>query len=85
MGHKAFLQNEASVEPEDAEEPIFHFSFYDQFQDLEDLSFGEESHLHWSFPQDWEDEDGPYEYYSFEGPEFGFHFGVGEENEEEPH
>lgn len=83
LGHDAFLKNEAG-DTEDEPEPNFHFSFSDFFHDFDDSPFGEGAHFQWSFPQDWEDEEGPYEHYSF-GPGHHFHFGHMDENEEEYH
>lgn len=83
VGHEAFLKEEASVDPEDAHEANFPFSFADFFQGFDDSPFVEEPYFHWSFHQDGEDEDGPYKQYSFEEPGFGFYFGDGDENEEE--
>ncbi|KAM7422410.1 hypothetical protein PAMA_010453 [Pampus argenteus] len=83
LGHEAFLNDESSVNPEDEHEQSFHFSFSDLFQDFNDAFFEEETHFHWSFPQDWEDEDGLYEHYSFEGPAQYFYFGDENENEKE--
>lgn len=85
VDHDTFLKNEASVDPEDEDETSFHFSFSDFFHDFEDSLFMEESHFHWSFNQDGEDEDGLYEHYSFEGPGFNLYFGNEDENEEEYH
>ncbi len=85
VGHEAFLKDEAPVDPEDAHEASFHFSFADFFHDFDDGPFVEEPHFHWSFHPDGEDEDGPYKHYSFEEPGFGFYFGDGDENEEEYH
>ncbi|XP_034724945.1 dnaJ homolog subfamily B member 9 isoform X2 [Etheostoma cragini] len=80
VGHDAFLKNEAS-EDEHAETSS-HFGFEDLFHVFDDSPFVEESYFHWSFPQDGEDENGPYEYYSFEGPGFSFYFDNDDENEE---
>nr|XP_020448951.1 dnaJ homolog subfamily B member 9-like isoform X2 [Monopterus albus] len=79
-GHEAFLQNMASVDPNDEDETNFHFSFSDFFHDFDDSP-----HFQWSVHQDGEDEDGPYEHYSFEVPGFSFYFEDGDENEEEYH
>ncbi|XP_042258391.1 dnaJ homolog subfamily B member 9-like [Thunnus maccoyii] len=81
LGHEAFLKNEGSVVPEEGHGTSFHFSFSDLFQDFDSL-FGEESHFHWSFTQDWEDEENPFKHYSFEGHGYHFNFGDGDENEE---
>lgn len=83
LGHEAFLKNDASVDSEDEHETSFHFSFSDLFQDFDDSPFGDDTHFHWSFPQDWDDEEGPYEHFSFEGAGYHFYFGDGDENEEE--
>ncbi|XP_022601261.1 dnaJ homolog subfamily B member 9-like [Seriola dumerili] len=85
VGHEAFLKNEVSVDAEDEDETSFHFSFPDFFHDFDDSPFVEEPHFHWSFHQDWEDEDDPYDYYSFDDSGFNFYFGDGDENEEEHH
>ncbi|XP_026162744.1 dnaJ homolog subfamily B member 9-like [Mastacembelus armatus] len=82
-GHAAFLKNEASVDPEDDDETSFHFSFSDFFHDFDESPFVEEPLFHWSFHQEGEDEDGSYEHYSFERPDFSFNFWDGDENEEE--
>uniref|UniRef100_A0A672G6F3 DnaJ homolog subfamily B member 9 n=1 Tax=Salarias fasciatus TaxID=181472 RepID=A0A672G6F3_SALFA len=50
MGHEAFLNNQASVDPEDDHE---HFYF---FSDVFDVYDGEETHFHWSFHQDEDDQ-----------------------------
>lgn len=84
-GHEAFLKEEASVDPEDEDEASFFHSFADLFHDLDDSPFAEEPHFHWSFHQEWEDEDGSYEHYTFEHPGFSFYFGDGDEYEEEEH
>lgn len=78
LGHEAFLKDEASVRPKDADETSFQFSFSDLFQDFADGSFGEESPSHQSSCQEWEDEDG---YYSSEGAGFSFYAGGGDEEE----
>ncbi|XP_070707165.1 dnaJ homolog subfamily B member 9-like [Pempheris klunzingeri] len=86
VGHEAFLSDEASVDPEDEQETSFHFShngFADLFHDFDDSPFVEETHFHWIFQPDAEDEDGLYEHYSFEKPGFSFYFGDEDENEEE--
>ncbi|KAK5872295.1 hypothetical protein PBY51_013010 [Eleginops maclovinus] len=83
LGHKAFLKEDTSVEPEDDHETSFHFIFEDLFHDFNDSPFVEESNFHWHFHQDGEDEDGLYEQYSFEEPGFDFNFGDGDENEED--
>ncbi|XP_059186130.1 dnaJ homolog subfamily B member 9 [Centropristis striata] len=80
-GHETFLKNEASVDPEDEHETDFHFSFEDMFHDFDGSPFVEEPFSHWSFHQDGEDEDGPYE--RFEDPGFSFYFGDVDENEED--
>lgn len=87
VDHDTFLTNEASVHPEDEDEDemSFHFSFADVFHDFEDSFFTEESHFHWSFKQDGDDEDALYEHYSFEEPGFNLYFGNEDENEEEYH
>ncbi|KAF1391534.1 hypothetical protein PFLUV_G00043120 [Perca fluviatilis] len=83
VGHEAFLKNEAPVDPEDEhDETSFHFGFEDLFHDFDDSPFVEESYFHWSFHQDGEDENGPYEHYTYEGPGFSFYFGDEDENEE---
>ncbi|KAM4588468.1 dnaJ homolog subfamily B member 9-like isoform 1-T2 [Odontesthes bonariensis] len=79
MGHQAFLENAASVEPE--EETGFHFSFSDFFHNFDDTSFVEESHFQWSFLQ----EEEHFERFEvFEEPSFSFFFEDTDENEEEP-
>ncbi|XP_034079820.1 dnaJ homolog subfamily B member 9-like [Gymnodraco acuticeps] len=83
VGHEAFLKEEASVDPEDEDETSFHFNFEDLFHDFNDSPFVEESHFQWSFHQDGEEEDGPYEQYSFVGPGFNFYVGDDDENEED--
>lgn len=85
LGHDGFLRNLASVEPEDEEETSFHFSFSDFFHEFDDVVFTEESHFHWSFHQDGEDEDGLYDHYSFVEPDFNFYFRDEDENGEVPH
>lgn len=85
VGHEPFLKNEASDESEDEDEASFPFSFADLFHDLDHSPFAEESYFHWSFPQDGENEDGPYEHYSFAEPVFSFYFGDGDEDEEDHH
>ena len=75
MGHEAFLKNEGSVVPEDEHDTNFHFSFSDLFQDFDDGLFEEESHFHWSFLQDFENQENPFKHYSFEGHGYHFHFG----------
>ncbi|AWP02980.1 putative dnaJ -like subfamily B member 9-like [Scophthalmus maximus] len=81
VGHEAFLKNQGFVDAE--EYTSSHFSFPDFFHDFNDSPFGEEPHFTWSFPPDWEDEDGPQEPYGFEGPGFSFYFGDGDEIEDE--
>ncbi|XP_041836001.1 dnaJ homolog subfamily B member 9-like [Melanotaenia boesemani] len=77
MGHEAFLQKEASVDPDDEDETSFPFSFSDFFRDFDDDPFVEEPHFHWSVLQE-------EEYFtSFEGPNFSFSFEYEDENEEE--
>ncbi|KAI3370188.1 hypothetical protein L3Q82_024966 [Scortum barcoo] len=77
VGHEAFLKDQASVEPEDAHEANFPFSFSDFFHDFDDSPFVEESYFQWSFHQD--------EHYYFEEPGFDFYFGDGDENETSVH
>ncbi|XP_012733591.2 dnaJ homolog subfamily B member 9 [Fundulus heteroclitus] len=75
VGHEAFLENQASLEPEDDDdddETSFHFSFSDFLQDFHDSAFMDEPHLHWSFLQDVEEEDVQYKRYSFEESTFYF-------------
>ncbi|KAM9859606.1 dnaJ homolog subfamily B member 9 isoform 1-T3 [Aulostomus maculatus] len=81
LGHEAFLKDAASLQPDDADDAGSQFSFSDLFGEFDDSAFVEDTHFLWSFPAGWEDEEGPYEYYSFESPTFSFHFGG--ENEEE--
>ncbi|XP_076612886.1 dnaJ homolog subfamily B member 9-like [Chaetodon auriga] len=85
MGHEAFVKNEASEESEDENEASFHFSFADIFHDFDHIPFAEEPYFQWSFYQDGETEDGPYEHYSFAEPGFSFYFGDGDEDEEDHH
>lgn len=87
VGDEAFLEDEASADPEDEHESNFfhHHSFADLFHDFDDSPFMEEPNFHWSFQHDGEDEDGSYEYYSFEDPGFSFYFVDGDESEEEHH
>ena len=72
MGHDAFLENEASVDPEyeheHEQDTNFHFSFSDFFSDLD-----------WHF---FENEEVLFERHSFQGPEFSF-FEDLDDNEEE--
>lgn len=81
VGHKAFLKNDKSVDPDDEYETRFPFGFEDLFHDFDDSPFMEDQYFHWSFDQD--EEDGPYEHYSFEEPGFSFYFGDGDESEED--
>ncbi|XP_035517608.1 dnaJ homolog subfamily B member 9-like, partial [Morone saxatilis] len=85
VGHDAFLNNDASVDPEDEQEGNFHFSFADVFHSFDDSPFAEEPYFQWSFHQDEEDEDGLYEHYTFGEPSFSFYFGDGDEDEEDHH
>ncbi|XP_029948329.1 dnaJ homolog subfamily B member 9-like isoform X2 [Salarias fasciatus] len=61
MGHEAFLNNQASVDPEDDHE---HFYF---FSDVFDVYDGEETHFHWSFHQD---EDDQHTHFRFDDVDF---------------
>ncbi|XP_022073540.1 dnaJ homolog subfamily B member 9-like [Acanthochromis polyacanthus] len=78
VGHEAFLNND----PDDEQEMSFSFSFSDFFSDFDDGPFVDELHFHWSFDHGVADEDGQYEHYSFEDPEFSFYFGDLDENED---
>lgn len=78
MGHEAFLKNDA---PEDKPEDGFDFSFADFFHDFDDGPFVREPFVHWSFHDDLQDENLPFQDYSFEEPIFSVYFG--DENEEE--
>lgn len=87
MGHEAFLENEASVDPEhehdehehDEHDTNFHFSFSHFFQDLDDFPFVEEPYNHWRF---FEDEEFMFEQSSFQGSDFSFYFEDTDENED---
>ncbi|XP_034549508.1 dnaJ homolog subfamily B member 9-like [Notolabrus celidotus] len=85
-GHAAFLQEEeASYNSEDRHESSFHFSFADFFNEFDENPFVEEEIFHWSFQQDWEDEGGSFEHFSFVEPGFSFFYEDGDENEETHH
>lgn len=81
MGHEAFLKNDAPVAREDKPEDGFDFSFADLFHDFDDGPFVREPFFHWSFHDDLQDENVPFQGYSFEEPIFSVYFG--DENEEE--
>ncbi|XP_069011434.1 dnaJ homolog subfamily B member 9 [Embiotoca jacksoni] len=72
VGHKAFLNNEASAETED--DTNFHFSHF--FHDFDASPFVKEQHVYWSFQEEHEEE----EHYCFE--EQHFHWSFQEEEEE---
>lgn len=55
IGHEAFLNNEASVDPKGGYSDDYHFRFEDLFHDMDVESFVEESYFHWSFQQAGED------------------------------
>ncbi|XP_034023583.1 dnaJ homolog subfamily B member 9-like [Thalassophryne amazonica] len=88
LGHEAYLKNEASQDPGDGQDPIFHFSFADLFENLHDDPFMEEPVFRWTFNQDGMDEENLQEHYIFqdssifEPMDFMF-FGDGDEKEEE--
>ncbi|XP_074489076.1 uncharacterized protein LOC141766280 isoform X2 [Sebastes fasciatus] len=99
VGHEAFLKNEGSGPnyphesgfPFGHEEPFhygheepFHFGHEEpfHFHDFNDGPFVEDPFM-WSFHQDGEAGDVPYEHYSFAEPGFGFFYG--DEDEEDHH
>ncbi|XP_017271185.1 dnaJ homolog subfamily B member 9 [Kryptolebias marmoratus] len=84
VGHDAYLESEGSFEPEAEPQTSFQFSFSDSFHGFDESFFVDESHFHWSFLQkEEEEENAPYERYSFEDPNVSFYFTDIDETEEE--
>lgn len=67
MGHEAYLETEASFDPED-DEPQTSYSFSDFFHGFDESFVVDESHFHWRFLQ----ENAQHQRYSFEAPNGNF-------------
>lgn len=75
VGHEAFLNKDASVDPMDESSEVFSFMFADLFHDTDADPFVEEPYFHWSFQQTGEGAGTVFQYDGIEDPVFSISFG----------
>lgn len=74
VGHEAFLNDVASVDPMDESSEVFSVTFADLFHDTNVDPFVEEPYFHWSFQQTGEDVGTAFQYSGIEDPVFSIYF-----------
>lgn len=74
VGHEAFLNNAASVDPMDESSEVFSVMFADLFHDTNADPFVEEPYFHWSFQQTGGDVGTAFQYNGVRDPVFSIYF-----------
>lgn len=81
LGHEAFLNNDAPVDPRDEYSDDFSFSFADLYHNIDVDLFAEEPYFHWSFQQTRDNVGAGIHYDSIKDPVFSSYFGVDNEDD----